>query len=95
METSKEIRPEGGTPAGGVRAVAYFRDENGNPTEQAKAYFMEILKAQRARWVVSSRRVPAVEPKVQRRKAQRKAKMFYTKGVHRWVLASTKQITRW
>jgi hypothetical protein len=44
METSKEIRPEGGTPAGGVRAVAYFRDENGNPTEQAKAYFMEILE---------------------------------------------------
>jgi hypothetical protein len=44
METSKEIRPEGLTPAGGVRAVAYFRDENGNPTEQSKAYFMEILE---------------------------------------------------
>jgi hypothetical protein len=44
METSKEIRPEGLTPAGGVRAVAYFRDENGQPTEQAKAHFMEILE---------------------------------------------------
>jgi hypothetical protein len=44
METSKEIRPEGLTPAGGVRAVAYFRDENGQPTEQSKAHFMEILE---------------------------------------------------
>lgn len=44
METSNEIRPEGGTPAGGVRAVAYFRDENGQPTEQSKAHFMEILE---------------------------------------------------
>jgi hypothetical protein len=44
METSKEIRPEELTPAGGVRAVAYFRDENGHPTEQSRAYFMEILE---------------------------------------------------
>lgn len=35
---------EGPTPAGGAYAVAYFRDDQGEPTTRAKATRIEIVE---------------------------------------------------
>jgi hypothetical protein len=36
------IRTEGPTPAGGVYAIAYFRDDRGNPAPKDRATQVEI-----------------------------------------------------